>query len=133
MKTTGNKERDMQLLIGNTLRRGVTLACVIALAGGLIYLWKHGSEPMKDYSSFDYHALPAGAETYTTLSGILDGVAHFTAAGWIQLGVIALLLTPVMRVLLSLCDFVLQRDWLYAAISAVVLAVIVCNSLGGTV
>ena len=29
---------DIQQLIGNTLRRGVTLACLLAALGGLYYL-----------------------------------------------------------------------------------------------
>jgi len=131
MKTTdgGNIGRDMQRLIGNTLRWGVTLACVIALAGGIMYLFEHGAEPMKDYSRFSYDAPPAGYEQYTTAEGIVSGVLGFSSIGWIQLGVVALILTPVMRVLLSFFDFVKQRDWLYAAITAMVLAVIVCNTL----
>ena len=131
MKTTneGNIGRDMQQLIGNTLRWGVTLACVIALIGGVMYLFEHGAEPMKDYSHFSYDAPPAGYEQYTTPEGIVRGVFNFSSIGWIQLGVVALLLTPVMRVVLSFFDFLKQRDWLYAAITAVVLAVIVCNSI----
>ncbi|EJX08966.1 membrane protein containing DUF1634 [gut metagenome] len=48
-----------------------------------------------------------------------------------QLGVLALILTPIMRVVLSLFDFLQERDWLYAAITAIVLAVILVNSVGG--
>ena len=124
----GNIGRDMQQLIGNTLRWGVTLASVIAMIGGVMYLFEHGTEPMKDYSHFSYDALPAGYEQYTSLGGIAEGVFNFTSIGWIQLGVVALLLTPIMRVVLSLFDFLKQRDWLYAAITSIVLAVIACNS-----
>jgi len=127
-------QRDMQRLIGNTLRIGVTTACLIALIGGLLYLLQHGGEPMKDYTTF----APANADTddatlasYTTLHGIIDGLCRFTAVGWIQCGVLVLLLTPILRVALSLVDFLRERDWLYALISAVVLAVILLNSLEG--
>lgn len=132
--TTEPKRRqgcDIQTLVALTLRWGVTLACIIAAVGGAIYLAQHGGEPMKDYSHFAYGEDTAAREAYTTLGGIARGVMQFTATGWIQMGVIALLLTPVMRVTLSLVDFVRERDWLYAAISAVVLAVIIGNSLGG--
>lgn len=120
---------DIQQLIGNTLRWGVSIACLIAFAGGIVYLCKHGSEPMPDYTSFSYTDVhPA---EYTTLGGICGGVLAMNAMSWIQLGVVALLLTPVVRVLLSFFDFVQERDWLYAAITAVVLTVIVANSVGG--
>ncbi len=125
----GKKKHDIQQLIGNTLRRGVFTACAIALVGGMLYLWQHGGDPMPDYTHFDYDdAHPAN---YTTLGGILHGVRSMTAESWIQLGVIALLLTPIMRVLFSLVDFLQERDWLYAAITSAVLAIIISNSIGG--
>lgn len=120
---------DMRRTIAFTLRLGVMLACLIAAVGGALYLLKHGGEPMPDYTHFSYTAAPP--PEYTTLSGILSGVCHFTAMGWIQLGVVVLLLTPIVRVVLSLIEFALQRDRLYTAITAAVLLVILCNSLGG--
>lgn len=122
-------KHDIQQLIGNTLRWGVTVACAIAFVGGIIYLWKHGGEEMKDYSHFSYtDAHPA---EYTTLRGIFGGVMDMNAMSWIQMAVIALLLTPILRVALSLIDFLQEHDWLYAAITAIVLAIIISNSLGG--
>ena len=106
---------DIQQLIGNTLRRGVTLACLLAALGGLYYLVTHGGEPVPDYRHFD--PTTAAAQThFTTLTGIVRGVAAFDAYSCIQLGVVAL---------------ILERDWLYAGITATVLAVIVVNSIGG--
>jgi len=49
--------------------------------------------------------------------------------GWIQLGVLVLILTPFLRVVISFFDFLKQRDWLYAGITAFVLGVIILNSL----
>ena len=45
--------------------------------------------------------------------------------------VLVLILTPILRVALSLIDFLKERDWLYAFITAVVLAVILINSFEG--
>ncbi len=120
--------KDLRSTIGTTLRWGVLIACGIALVGGVVYLIQHGSEPAPDYANF------AGADPeYTTASGIFGGFFRFSAYGLIQAGVIALLLTPIMRVLLSLIDFIGQRDWLYAAITSVVLAVIFVNSVASPV
>jgi uncharacterized membrane protein len=119
--------KDIKQLIGNTLRIGVFTACFIALVGGIIYLWKHGADPMPDYSHFSYSE--AHPEAYTTLSGIWAGILDMNAYSWIQAGVIALLLTPILRVTLSLFDFLRERDWLYAFITSVVLAIIISNSL----
>lgn len=123
------KKWSLDILLATTLRIGVSVACLIAAIGGTIYLLHHGNEPMPDYSTFSYtDAHPA---EYTTLSGIVQGIAGMNAMSWIQLGVIALLLTPILRVLISLVDFLKERDWLYAAISSIVLTIIIANSIGG--
>ena len=120
----------MRCLIGNTLRIGVRAACLVAFIGGVRDLFQHGSDPLPD--EYDFSSRNAPAES-TTWDGIFAGLFHFTAIGWIQTGVLILLLTPVLRVLLSLFDFLRERDWLYAIITAVVLAVIISNSLEGAV
>ncbi len=126
---TEKKKRDMQQLIGNTLRWGVSIACAIAFVGGAVYLLCHGGEPMPDYTAFAYDA--AHPAEYTTPEGLFRGLLSLNAGSVIQMGVIALILTPIMRVLLSLIDFLRERDWLYAAITSIVLAIIISNSIGG--
>ncbi len=128
---------DIQLLISRTLRWGVSIACLIALVGGVIFLFHHGSEPfdLSQYQGFSYHDTKAVDFTtlpaYTTLRGIAEGFFAFTPIGWIQMGVLVLILTPILRVALSLFDFLRDRDWLYSAITAIVLAVIISNSIEG--
>ena len=121
--------RDLSLLVARTLRIGVALAGLIALAGGIGYLWRHGSETLPDLSHFSYNALPENAEAYTTLGGIFGSVGQMNPIGWIQLGVLVLIFTPFLRVVISFFDFLKQRDWLYAGITAFVLGVIILNSL----
>lgn len=122
---------DIQQLIGNTLRWGVILACLLATIGGVYYLVQHGLDPMPNYSSFD--ATAAAAQThFTTFSGLWQGILHGDAASCIQVGVIVLILTPIARVVLSFFDFIVEQDWLYVAITAIVLAIIISNSLGGS-
>lgn len=123
METTKQK-KDMQQLIGNTLRIGVIAACIVAAIGGAAYLIHHGGEPMPDYTKF--HGEPAA---YTSLGGIWDGVKHLHAREWMQMGAIFLILTPIARILLSLFDFARERDWLYVVITSIVFLVILFNSL----
>ena len=120
---------DIQLLISRTLRWGVTAASLVAFVGGALYLAQHGSEPfdLAQYRQFSYAATHSA--DYTTLPGILRGFAGFTAVGWIQTGVLVLILTPILRVLLSFFDFLKERDWLYASMTAAVLSVLVSHSL----
>lgn len=119
----------MQILISRTLRWGVTIASVLAFIGGVFYFLQHGTELLdaSKYTSFSYADTQNPATT--TFTGIIQGALTGNSESLIQLGVIALLLTPIMRVVLSLFDFVKQRDWLYVAITAFVLAVIILNSI----
>lgn len=117
---------DMRQAIGNALRIGVTAACTIAIVSGLYYLIMHGGEPMPDYSTFN----PEPA-SYSTFTGILGGVLKLAAKDWIQLGVVVLMLTPIIRVVLSIVDFARQHDWLYVTITAIVLLIIIGNSVWG--
>lgn len=119
----------MQILISRTLRWGVTIASVLAGIGGVVYFIQHGAElfDTEKYQSFAYSDVQNPATT--TFAGILQGALAGNSESLIQLGVIALLLTPIMRVVLSLFDFMKQRDWLYVAITAFVLGVIVVNSI----
>lgn len=122
---------DLQMLITRTLRFGVAAAAIIAAIGGIIYLWQHGSEPMPDYSQFNYTDATYHPADYTTLEGIIAGILDMNSRSWVQLGVLVLILTPIIRVVLSLADFLRERDWLYSIITAIVLAVIISNSIGG--
>lgn len=120
----------IQQLIGNTLRWGVILACLLATIGGVYYLMQHGLDPVPDYRNFE--AANAAAQlNFTTLGGLWQGILHGDAASCIQVGVIVLILTPIARVVLSFFDFIVEQDWLYVVITAIVLAVIISNSLGG--
>jgi uncharacterized membrane protein len=119
----------MQELISRTLRWGVTIAGVLALIGGAFYFVQHGNATMDlaSLATFSYDA-PQDPQT-TTFWGILQGVVDGRSESIIQLSVIALVLTPIMRVLLSLIDFVKQRDWLYVGVTMFVFVVIITNAL----
>ena len=121
---------DIQQLIGNTLRWGVILACLLATIGGIYYLTQHGLSPVRGYPHLDA-ASPAAQCDVTTLGGLWHGILHGDAASCIQVGVLVLILTPIARVVLSFFDFIVEQDWLYVAITAIVLTVIISNSLGG--
>lgn len=118
----------LQRIIVLTLRWGVAIACCLASLGGIYYLWKHGSNPLPDYYNFSYETA-AQNTAYTSFTGILSGVLQLQALSWIQVGVLVLVGTPIVRILLSLIDFSRQKDWFYVGITLVVLGIIVGNSL----
>jgi uncharacterized membrane protein len=64
----------------------------------------------------------------------VTSVVHHAFAGdplaIIQLGLVLLIATPIARVALTLAAFVIQRDWLYTALTAVVLGILMWGLLG---
>ncbi|WP_442590566.1 DUF1634 domain-containing protein [Pedobacter sp. AW31-3R] len=128
MKTTENKkitDYDMQQLIGQVLRYGVLLSGIVAIIGGILYLFQKGSG-MPDYVHFSGE--PAG---YTSLTGIIKGLASGSSTEVIQLGVVILIATPIIRIIFSLISFVLEKDKLYVLITAIVLFIILFSMFGG--
>jgi len=119
-------DRDLQRIIGTLLRIGVVTASIIALIGGVIYLFVHGMETMPDYGRFHNEA-----PIYTHLSGIISGVLSLDARSIMQLGVVVLIMTPIMRVFCSLFSFGLERDRMYVIITFVVLSIILFSMFTG--
>lgn len=116
---------DMEQLIGQVLRYGVLTSGIIAIIGGIWYLIQGGSG-IPNYTSFSGE--PAG---YTSLTGIIKGLAAGSAKEIIQLGVVILIATPILRIVFSLFSFILEKDRLYVVITLIVLLIIIFSMFGG--
>lgn len=116
-------ENGMKLFIGKTLRFGIIVSCIIALFGGAIYLF-HSQSVVPDYSP-EYFT---GTSPYLReFSSLIPHIMEMDGAAIIQLGVIALIATPVVRIVFSAIAFLIEKDYLYAAITLLVLAIITVN------
>jgi len=62
---------------------------------------------------------------------IVREVSRFNPSGFLSLGILVLLLTPVARVLLSLISYAKERDLTYVGITGVVLANLLIGILLG--
>lgn len=113
--STWSDERLDQAL-GNLLRFGVLLAAAVVLLGGVLYLVRHGAEPIPDYH--DFH----GEESkLRSLGDIMAAARAGSGRGLIQLGILLLIGTPIARVVFSVVAFALQRDYTYVVITLIVL------------
>ena len=70
---------------------------------------------------------PGSTADSTDFSGVLAGLAAARPIAIAQAGLLVLLATPVVRVAVSLVAFGLERDRLYAAITAAVLALLLVS------
>ena len=118
-------DKKMEVAIGHMLRVGVVLSGIVVAIGGAIYLDKAPSAT-PSYSTFR-----AAKPTLRTVAGVLEGVRHLDPASLIQLGILMLIATPIVRVVYCVVGFSLQRDRMYMAISTLVLAILVYSLLRG--
>jgi uncharacterized membrane protein len=124
-------ERIDQLL-GNLLRTGVILASSVVLVAGIIYLWRHGGEPLH-VEGIDYRKWQEAQPPFSnSLSEIWAALFVPRFAAYIQLGVLLLIATPVVRVVFSLVTFAIQRDRVYVSVTLFVLVVLLYSLFGYT-
>jgi uncharacterized membrane protein len=117
-------EEQVERTIGVMLRVGVLTSASVVLAGGLWYLARHGLT-IPNYRTF--HGEPQGLRS---VAGVWDGVLRLEPRSVIQLGLLLLIATPIARVAFSVVAFAVQRDRVYVALSAIVLAVLLWSLSG---
>jgi uncharacterized membrane protein len=111
-------DQRLEIAMGHMLRIGVTVAAVVVLAGGVLYLWQNQG-PVPDYRHFH-----GAAGEYTHAGAILRGAMQFNSRSLIEFGLLLLIATPIGRVVFGVVGFAKMKDWLYAVVSAIVLAVL---------
>jgi len=130
MKDVNKKQQpadyDIEQFIGLQLRYGVIIASLVVLAGGILYLCTTGNIPMPHYQEFIGEK--AG---FSTAHQIWNGVSNLNPKGIIELGVVILIATPILRIFFSLIGFMLEKDKLYTAITFLVLCVMLFSVFGG--
>lgn len=119
------KDADIQLLLAQVLRAGTIISISIVFFGGILYLYRHG-ETITDYRVFK------GIPPFVAhASGLFDGALRLKGQAIIQIGIILLIATPIVRVIFSAIGFVIEKDYLYMGISILVLLIIFASMLSG--
>lgn len=96
------------------LRAGVLVSASVILCG-IVLLLVTGSS---GYSGSFYP---------TTLPGIVEGVLTGKSIAIISAGLLLLILTPVLRVGISIISFATEKDWLYTGISGLVFLILLTS------
>jgi len=113
----------MEDVIGNLLRAGVIIAGATVFVGGVIYLYHHGS------TGVNYNVFHRGPSYLCNIPGILENAFSLHGKGIIQLGLLILIATPIMRVALSILAFARQSDKLYTIITTIVFCILMYSLL----
>lgn len=116
-------DKKLEVIIGHTLRIGVVTAATIVLIGGVYYLIENG------FTAPHYHTFHSATTRADNLSGVIRNIRALNSYGVIQLGLLVLIATPILRVMLSVIAFVLERDALYVVATLIVLTVLLYSLL----
>jgi uncharacterized membrane protein len=112
--------RQTELIISNVLRGGVLLSAGIILVGVVMFYAQYFASGQSGVSAYPHSFL-----------AVFSGVAQGNPLSVIALGLLVLLITPVMRVAVSILAFGVERDWLYVVITTIVLIILLISFLLG--
>lgn len=118
-------DERVEQIVGIILRSGVIIAALVTMSGAILYLIKFGSA-MPNYAIF--RGEPADLRSVT---GIIRDVLYLHSRGVIQLGLLLLIATPVVRVAFSVAAFALERDRTYVFVTLIVLGILIYSLAGG--
>ncbi len=119
-----DRDEALEIVLGNVLRIGVIVAAVVVGTGGIFLLVSRGGW-IPDFRSFQN-----GGSPLRSLPLILRGATALHPDAIVQTGLLLLIATPVLRVILSLFGFARERDWVYVALTVIVLAVLALGLSG---
>ncbi|MFX8937990.1 DUF1634 domain-containing protein, partial [Acinetobacter baumannii] len=88
--------------ISTMLRVGVFLSAAVVAIGGVLFLLHHGQ------AVADYHHFTGSPTALRHVRGVLAATGRGDAAGIIQLGLLLLIATPVLRVAFTAWLFLRQ-------------------------
>jgi uncharacterized membrane protein len=117
-------EQRTEIVIAYLLRAGVLTAATVVIVGAVLYLGAHPAARV-DYRTF--HAVPDALRT-------VHGIAHAAFTGdsraIMQLGLLVLIATPIVRVMFSVAAFAIEGDRMYVFFTMLVLTVLLYSLFG---
>ncbi|RZK48173.1 MAG: DUF1634 domain-containing protein [Pedobacter sp.] len=110
-----------QVLLGRILRYGVFTAMIVVGFGAVLYLLQEGSS-LVNYQDFRENAYPI-----QSFRQMINGLLFAQGSSYIQMGLCILILTPIIRLLLAIYSFAVEKDYLYVVIGLIVLTIILVS------
>ncbi|MBZ5658189.1 MAG: DUF1634 domain-containing protein [Acidobacteriia bacterium] len=117
-------DRRVESIVGNLLRVGVILAGSVVLAGGMIFLVRHGAQPA------NYRVFRGEPSDLRRVSGIVHGALALRGRAIIQLGLLLLIATPIARVAFAMFGFAEEKDRMYVFFTGIVLVILLYSLVG---
>jgi uncharacterized membrane protein len=110
------EQRDFDEALHKLLIYGLALSVVLILTGLVLSIIEHQPLPLK----------------VPSLSGIIANLLAFKASGFLNMGLLVLIATPVIRVFTSFIAFLFERDWRFALFTLIVLVDVIIGVVLGS-
>jgi uncharacterized membrane protein len=108
-------EGSLQHVVSVVLRTGVLAATGVGTVAGVYELAVHGRDRVA------FKPFVGSPEADRHVPSILANALHLQPRALMMVALLLLLLTPIVRVAVSLLGFIRERDRVYVAVTAVVL------------
>lgn len=110
-----NSSKQMQDTLSIILTIGIWLATALVLIGGILFLIQHGHETVQIEFMQDYQL---------TIRKIITDALSLTPLGIIELGILTLVVTQVLRVALLAYFYITIKDYWFTLFSLFILMVL---------
>ena len=114
-------DKDVKLILGTLLRVGVLISSAVILVGGIVFISSAANEIVS------FREFKPEQSKFSSIANVFEGLKTFDGLAIIQFGVLLLLFTPIARVVFSIFSFLIEKDYMYVAIGAIVLCVIITS------
>ncbi len=116
---------DLNRSVGNLLRLGVILSVITSLVG-FVKLFTEGFKMPRKYKLLDM-----GTSSEKVWSHFWETLCKGEGMAIIQLGILMLIFTPLMRIIFALIGYLKEKDYVYVIISSIVLAIMAISFFTG--
>lgn len=122
--TKPQTELQLENTLSQLLKYGVLIACGVVLLGGFLYLNLHGNE----LASYQYFR--SEPDILRSPIDVVNAAYAGSSSAIIQLGLLFLIATPILRVIISLLMFLWQRNFIYVTLNLLVLSALLYSLIG---
>lgn len=112
-------DKSIEVILGDLLRTGVIIAGSVVIIGAVLFLVRHGSEIPS------YHIFKPDSFNFSDFRDLFRGIITFRSVSIMELGILLLIATPVLRVLFSVFAFAYEKDYMYVVFTVIVLLVLI--------
>ena len=116
---------DLNRSVGNLLRLGVVSAVTTSIIG-FVKLFLEGFKMPRKYTM-----LNMGTSSEKVWGHFWETLCKGEGMAIIQLGILMLIFTPLMRIIFALIGYLKEKDYTYVIISSIVLAIMAISFFTG--